>query len=206
MTARISGVKNFRSSPELDNFIAAELESVKNFWAEKDYRLDPILQGFAQLHEHVGRSNRKYPASPEVLLRLFLEKRRFPRINAVVDIYNSISLKSRLALGAHDMRFIHGTVFLRFTTGTETFMPLGHTEPTPVPAGEYAYCDNENNIICRMEVLQVEPTKITLESDDLFLIIQGNENTSEEYLKKRAEEVLRLLTHFCGGKVFFLNR
>lgn len=205
VTARISGVKNFQTSPELDAFIATELESIRHFWTGKDYTNDPVLQGFADLHAKVGRSNKKYPASPEVLLRLFLEKGRFPRINAVVDIYNLVSLTSRLALGAHDIRFIHGNVSLRLTTGTETFIPLGQSEPVVVPAGEYVYCDEENNIICRMEVLQVEPTKITHESTDIFLIVQGNEKTSGEYVKQTADKVLKFISEFCEGTADFLN-
>ena len=38
-----------------------------------------------------------------------------PFINQVVDIYNIISLDTKLALGAHDMDRVDGNVILRFS-------------------------------------------------------------------------------------------
>ena len=157
---------------------------------KKSYKEDLILHGFRTLHEKVKRSNRKFPASPEELVRIFTETGRFPRINLLVDIYNFISLKTKLALGAHDMNNIKGNVTLRLTAGDEKFYPLGSNALTPVPPGEYSYIDDENNIICRMEVLQVEPTKITTDTTDVFLIVQGNENTGNNYIESGANKFL----------------
>lgn len=173
--------------------------------ARKDFKNDPILQGFRDLHTKVGRSNRKYPASPEALLALFLETGRFPRINTLVDIYNLVSIKTRLALGAHDIENIRGNVTLKLTKGNETFIPLGSSLPIEVPAGEYSYIDDGKNIICRMEVLQVEQTKITLDSKNVFLIIQGNANTINGYIEAGAREVLDLIRKYCNGEYTFLS-
>lgn len=204
VTTRITGVKNIKSTPEIDAYIKQELEVIKEKWSGKSWKEDKVLEGFRILHTKVGRSNRDYPASPEVLLRLLLERDRFPRINAVVDLYNLISLKTQLALGAHDIEKVHGNITLRLTDGTETFWPLGHTETEKVPVGEYAYCDDGNNIICRLEVLQVEPTKITEQATDIFFIIQGNGNTTQEYVKNAAEKLCETITRFCGGNAAFL--
>lgn len=199
-TVQIMGATNVKSTPELNRILTQELGKIKTLWSGKSYKENNILQCFRDLHTKVGRSNRDYPASPEVLLRLLLEKDRFPRINAIVDIYNLISLKTQLALGAHDIEHIHGNVTLRLTIGDETFIPLGKSEKVPVQRGEYAYCDDDNTIICRLEVLQGEPTKITLGSDNIFLIIQGNANTENKYMEKATKELLSLLQKFCGGK------
>ncbi len=205
LMARVVNITNTKSNKEFDEFFSGELEKIREIWRGKDWKKDKILLGFKELHEKVGRSNRKYPASPEVLLGLFLESRRFPRINLLVDIYNLISLKTRLALGAHDVEKINGNVALRLTNGSEKFLPLGSKDFVPVPAGEYSYIDDGNNIICRMEVLQVESTKITLDTKDVFLIVQGNANTDNNYIQKGANEVLDLITRYCGGSFTYLN-
>lgn len=205
LTVQISGVKNTTSIPEFNEYLQKELDQRKNSWQNKNYKEDSILQGFQDLHSKVDRSNRDYPASPEVLLKLFLERDRFPRINTIVDIYNLISLKTQLALGAHDVSKIKGNVTLRLIKGDESFVPLGKQEVTQVPAGEYSYVDDENNIICRMEVLQVEPTKITLDTKDIFLIVQGNAKTENVYIENAANEVVELIKKFCGGESVFLN-
>lgn len=204
ITARITGVKNIESDAAFDLYKNAELEKVKQEWAGKTYKDDPVLGGFRDLHTKVGRSNREYVASPEALRRSFLERDRFPHINTVVDIYNLVSLKTGLALGAHDIDKVQGNITLRLTKGDEKFMPLGKSEPVAVFPGEYGYVDDGNSVICRLEVLQVEPTKITPATNDIFLIIEGNANTAAEYVKQVADEVCELIVKFCGGKVLFL--
>ncbi len=200
-TAQIFNIQNTKTNNGFEDYLKSELDTVKRYWQNRLLKEDKILKGFHNLHSKIGRSRRDYQASPEFLLGLFLRTGRFPRINTLVDIYNLISLKTRLALGAHDISKIQGNVTLRLTNGSETFIPLGKTEPLHIPAGEYAYIDDGNNIICRMEVLQVEPTKITLGTRDVFLIIQGNLNTETPYINHAVNEVVRLITKFCGGEI-----
>lgn len=205
LTARLTGVKNEKSTTELDQYIKSELDRIKEYWRNRNYEEDEILLGFRDLHTQVGRSNRDYPASPEILLKSLLERDRFPRINGIVDIYNLVSVKTRLALGAHDINCMNGNITLRITQGNENFLPLGATKSVSIPAGEYSYVDDENNIICRLEVLQTEATKITLDTKDVFLIIQGNPNTTTAYIEQGAREVIDLILKFCGGKYTYLN-
>lgn len=205
LTARITAVQNSETHTEFESFRDQKLQKIKDTWDGKNYKDDPILAGFRDLHTKVGRSNRDYVASPEGLRWLYLERGRFPHINTLVDIYNLISLKSGLALGAHDIDYVSGNVTLRLTKGDEVFIPLGKTEPVSIFPGEYGYVDDGNNVICRMEVLQVEPTKTTVASKDIFMIIQGNPNTSSEYVEEIAKEACELITKFCGGSYELLN-
>ena len=205
LTARITGVQNSSSNPEFEKLKNSELEKIKQQWLEKKYKDDSVLIGFRDLHTKVGRSNRDYVASPEGLRWLLLERGRFPHINTLVDIYNMVSVKTGLALGAHNIDKVQGNITLRLTKGDEIFIPLGKTEPVSVFAGEYGYIDDGNNVVCRLEVLQVEPTKVTPESNDIFMIIEGNVNTDVEYVRNTAKEVCELITKYCGGSYSFLN-
>ena len=203
--ARIIKIRNFKTNNDFETYLQEELKKIKDYWADKNYKEDFVFVGFKELHEKIGRSNRKFPASPAALLSRFLETGKFPRINMLVDIYNLISLKTRLALGAHNIDNIQGNITLRLTKGDEKFLPLGSKELVPVPSNEYSYIDDGNNIICRMEVLQVEPTKTTLDSTDIFLIVQGNKNTTKEYVMSGASEVISIITKYCGGEYSYLN-
>jgi DNA/RNA-binding domain of Phe-tRNA-synthetase-like protein len=165
---------------------------------------DPILQGFRQLHEAVGCSNKKYIASPETLLKGLLQTGQLPHINLLVDIYNLISVKTHLSLGAHDAATVCGNIQLRLTTGEEHFWPLGSDVPKPVRRGEYAYVDDEDNILCRLEVRQADRTKIRLDTTDCMCIVQGNAATESEYLRSTTEELLTLMQRFCGGQAQIL--
>src|SRR3989344_5849238 len=206
LTAQISGVKVEKANSKFEIYKYKELENIKNLLISENYNEDKILQGFRDLHTKVGRSNRDFVASPENLLGRFLKKGVFPHINTIVDIYNLISIESRLALGAHDINYVHGNITLRLTDGSENFVPLGYTEPEKAFPQEYAYVDDENNIVCRLEVLQVEPTKITLESKDIFFIIQGNSQTPIDYIETATKNLVDLLTRFCAGEITYLNQ
>lgn len=206
LTARIVDVQNTDFNADFEVYKNTELEKVKQEWEGKKYKEDPVLAGFRDLHTKVGRSNREYVASPEGLRWLFLERGRFPHINTLVDIYNLISIKTGLALGAHDVDKVQGNITLRLTKGDEIFVPLGKTEPVIIFPGEYGYVDDGNNVICRLEVLQVEPTKVTAESKDIFIIVEGNANTEKNYVEITAKEVCELITKYCGGSCSFLNQ
>jgi DNA/RNA-binding domain of Phe-tRNA-synthetase-like protein len=121
-----------------------------------------------------------------------------------VDIYNLISIETGLALGAHDLTRVTGNVHLRPTTGSEGFQPIGSPEPKKVRPGGYAYCDDDNDIICLLEVKQVEKTKASLDTQECLYILQGNANTSQASLLAAAERLIDLTRRFCGGQTRFL--
>jgi len=78
-------------------------------------------------------------------------------------------------------------------------VPLGASNAVPVKSGEYSYADDANDIICRLEVRQVEKTKITLSSDDIFYIIQGSRDTADDLLRDATQQLVELTKRYCGG-------
>jgi DNA/RNA-binding domain of Phe-tRNA-synthetase-like protein len=195
----IGDLKNGKSNPELDELIERTEKEILTTLSKDHIKQDPILRGFRKLHEAIGRSNRKNLAAPENLLVAVLQTGHIPRVNLLVDIYNLVSVKSHLALGAHDIACIAGNVHLRMTTGAERFVPLGAADAKPIAAGEYAYVDDSNEVLCRLEVRQVEKTKVTLETSECFYVVQGNTSTSEAYLMSAVGELITLTKKFCGG-------
>jgi DNA/RNA-binding domain of Phe-tRNA-synthetase-like protein len=196
----ISGLQNRESDTEFQSISQEAVGRVRD--SNIDPKQDPVLAGFRELHTAVGRSNRDYPASPEMLVKQLTRFGTIPRVNLLVDIYNTVSIETRLALGAHDVTAISGgTVALGLTTGEELFHPIGSPEPKPVFPGEYAYMDSTREIICRMEVRQVEKTKVTTDSSSCFYILQGNPNTPNGYIADAAERLVSLTSKYCGGVV-----
>ncbi|WP_250282373.1 MULTISPECIES: phenylalanine--tRNA ligase beta subunit-related protein [unclassified Frankia] len=195
----MGNLRNRKDDEQFDSLLAGTLAGLPSFPSNEDFKSDPVLAGFRDLHTAVGRSNRENVASPENLLRLIRRTGTLPRINLLVDIYNLVSLRTRLALGAHDLAAVDGDIRLTSTTGAERFVPLGATEPKPVPAGEYGYIDGAGEIICRMETRQVEKTKVVLDTTECFYIVQGNRATDASYVWDAANELIALTKEFCGG-------
>lgn len=204
--ARVAGLlvdnlNNAVPNPGVEAYRSHITEALKSQLSREFIKLDPVLSGFRNLHNKIGRSNRRFPAASEALVDLFVSKGIVPVINPVVDIYNLVSLETRLSLGAHDTEKIHGNITLRFTNGSERFIPLGAAAPVQVNAGEYCYIDDSNEILCRLEHKQVEKTKITGETRSVFFIIQGNTETSRELLERSCKQLADLLKEHCGGMV-----
>lgn len=200
----VEGVRNQHTHPEFEKLKAQTLAQVVKNLSSEATQTNPILGGFRALHDAIGRSNRKNVASPESLLKLVLQTEGLPQVNLLVDIYNLVSVKTRLSLGAHDLRAITGNVQLRLTDGSETFWPMGSDKPKVVSPGEYAYIDDAHNVLCRLEVRQGERTKITLDTTDGFFIVQGHARTADTYLHEAANELLALIKRFCGGQARLL--
>jgi DNA/RNA-binding domain of Phe-tRNA-synthetase-like protein len=202
---RMTGLKNRQSDNEFDRVWSASIEAILASLSPEFIEHDAELRGFRSLHEAIKRSNKSNVASPENLLNLLLRRKALPRINLLVDIYNLVSLESRLAIGAHDIAKIVGDVSLRLTDGSEKFWPLGAAENKTISQGEYAYIDSSNDMICRLEVRQVEKTKVELSSTDCFYIVQGSSATESGVLDRTRERLALLTQKFCGGEMEVLH-
>jgi DNA/RNA-binding domain of Phe-tRNA-synthetase-like protein len=192
--------QNRQSDEEFEAIRREAIREVKHHWTRERLKTDPVLLGFRKLHEAVGRSNKKYIASTEKLLALLLATGDLPRVNLLVDIYNQVSVQTGLSLGSHDIEKVVGGIHLRLTEGTESFISMGETAPKPVGAGEYAYIDEADRILCRLEVRQADATKITFDTRNCILIIQGNAAVGEASLRRAADELMSLVKRFCGGR------
>ena len=198
-------MQNRVGSAEFDALQEKVIQEIKSDLDLEKIAHDPVLLGFRHLHDSFQVSNRKNISAPENLLRHLLKNGDMPRVNLVVDIYNLVSLKTRLALGAHDTATITGDIELRRTDGTEKFLPIGSPEYKAVSPGEYAYIDRgDNEIICRLEVRQVEKTKVTIDTTDCFYIVQGNENTPPDMVMEATELLIDWTRRFCGGEAHLL--
>jgi DNA/RNA-binding domain of Phe-tRNA-synthetase-like protein len=187
-------------------FEEIKAQSLQRILAENSWdilRKDPALQGFRELHTQVGFSNRNFPAAPEALFDAVLRNQRLTHINLLVDIYNLVSLETKLALGAHDLDYVCGNIHLGPMTGAEKYVPLGSFEEQAVRAGGYAYIDEANDILCMLDSRQVQKSRITLQTTRCFYILQGHRYTSADLFNQAAERLIDLTTRFCGGDVVY---
>ena len=198
--AEVCGLDNHGEDPEWAAYRDRRLEELYEEYAELDINADAILEGFNLLHDKTGVKRRKNIPASENLIRLLKKNHGMFYINQAVDIYNLISLESKLALGAHNIDRVDGDVTLRFTDGSERFVPIGQTEPIPVAPHEYCYCDDANEVLCRLEIRQVEKTKVDEEARNVFYIVQGNETTPDSLLYETAQRTLDLTVKYCGGR------
>lgn len=193
------GLDNKVRTPELEAWVARQFREIIAGLTAESIAADRRLIGFRAIHTKIGKTGKRWLSSPENMLNQVLRSKRFPSISPIVDVYNYVSLKTRLSLGAHDLARTDGNITLRLLNGSERFVPLGGTVADRVQAGEYGYCDDSNEVLCRLEVRQVEKTKVTPETTDCFFIVQGNEETDDACLDAATNELGAVLVRFCGG-------
>lgn len=198
--AQVEGFDNTKPSESWLARRAELLPQLVETYRDYDVKADPILEGFNILHDRAGVKRRKNVPAPTNLIKLLKKRGDVAFINTVVDIYNFVSIESKLSLGAHDMNRIDGNFTLRFTDGTERFVPLGQTEPVPVGPHEYCYCDDANEVLCRLEVRQVNKTAVDEQTTRAAFIVQGNEATTDAYVEQTAERLVAEITRYCGGE------
>lgn len=194
------GFDNRRYHPDFARYRADLVERLRGELTPESAAADPVLKGFRDLHDAVGRSNRRFPSSVESLVGLFLRRGILPSVNPVVDVYNAVSLETHLSLGAHDLDTLRGDVTLRLTAGGERFFPMGGAGPEAVGAGEYAYVDGDGEVLCRLEVRQSDRTKMTEATTAGFFLVQGNRSTSRAQVEAALARLVELTERFCGGR------
>ena len=197
--AVIEGIDNHGRSETWLEYRTERIRELYEQYKGMNVHSDPILEGFNILHDNVGVKRRKNIPASENLIRILVKRGDISYINQAVDIYNLISLESKLALGAHNIASVDGDVTLRFTDGTERYVPLGQTAPAPIAPHEYCYCDDSNEVLCRLEIKQVNKTAVDENAVNIFYIIQGNEAAPGELLDNTARRIIETTVKYCGG-------
>ena len=190
----IHNINNHETSLELQ-------EIYKNYYSNilenSSYELiknNKQLIGYDDLHKAVEVYKTELLASPQSLFKMLFDKKRMAQINYLVDIYNYISMKNLISIGAHDFDKINGNIRLSIAKDNEKFIPLGTKKKEPVSPGEYCYFDDSNEIICRLDCKQCNKTKITDHTKSTVIVIQGNNHIISDSLVMASNELIHLLS------------
>jgi DNA/RNA-binding domain of Phe-tRNA-synthetase-like protein len=197
-----TGLDNTHFCEEIETLLAESVAGIrKNFNVEKPQdhpRIKPWRTAFSRL----GISGSKFPSSIESMTRRILKGDPFPKINPLVDLYNSISLKYLVPMGGHDLDTLRGGIYLRYAEGWEPFTPMGGGELTTVPKGELVYRDDQEVLTRNWVWRQCEKDKATERTRNIFIPI----DVLGEVGKERADEIIqdlgRLIPPYLGGRIF----
>jgi DNA/RNA-binding domain of Phe-tRNA-synthetase-like protein len=190
--ARFRGAKVSNRSNPLEKRKKEALDAI----CAIDIEAHPVLAAYRELHRLVGVDGVVPPA--QHLISLAKANGRLPNINTVVDCYNLVSAQTGFSIGAHDCAHLRGDVAFRITGGGERYWPLGEPKLTPVRAGQYACMDDEK-IVCLMDVKQCEETRITKQTSEFVIYVQGNSRMTPHDVQDALERLGALVTEICGG-------
>ncbi|HOP85243.1 MAG TPA: phenylalanine--tRNA ligase beta subunit-related protein [Syntrophorhabdaceae bacterium] len=153
----------------------------------------------------IGISASKYYSSIEALLRRVLKSGEIPRINPVVDIYNSISLKYLVPMGGHALEPIDGNIYLAFAQGNEPFYPMDSGELETVEKNEVVYKDEKEVLTRRWVWRQCNKDKVTEETKRVFIPVDLMEGLSDDIWENIAKDLEKYLTEDRLGKIIHMD-
>jgi DNA/RNA-binding domain of Phe-tRNA-synthetase-like protein len=180
--------------------IEREAHAIRSrFKSAGDIRALPEVIAYQDLLRQVGVNPRREQPSVEKLLGFALRHGNLPAINSLVDAYNLVSIRSLCSLGAHDLDKFTPPATLRLLTGRESFTPLGSDKSVSIIPGEYGYVDAEDRVLCRLDVLQAEFSKVTTSTVNALLIIEGTATHPADHLRRAFDGAAEQVTRHCGG-------
>ena len=178
----------------------AEIERIRRqFASNSEIRAQPELIKHHEILRKVGVKPRSHPPSTQKLLELAFKRGTLPAINNLVDTYNLISIRTKCSLGAHDLDQLATPVDLCLFRGDEHFRPLGSDEDKEIRQGEFGYVDAERRVVCRLDSLQADFSKVTHETVNALLIIEATTVHSAEELDRIFAETRDMIHAHCGG-------
>ena len=205
IAVKITDLDNKNIDSSYLDWRSKEIKDLLNIYKDYDIISDPIIEGFYKLHTKVGVPRRKNLPASLNLIKLLLKKEDIPNINKAVDIYNILSIKSKLCLGAHDIDKVDGNITLKINDGTENFIPLGSEEVRLVNSGEYSFVDDNNDVLCWLDIRQVDKTKVTEDTKNIIYFIIGNEENTYDDLINVANDIINITTKYCNGTATILK-
>ncbi len=191
----LHGLDNHHHSPQLQR----RLQSLRRAF-DPSHSLS-YQHGFQSLRQILDHATSSYPPSPQTLFEQNRRHGQLRSISPLVDLYNQWSLNSGLSIVAYDLQRVQLPVRLALTRGGEIFNGLGSPPSALLPAGEYAYFDAANRVLCRMEHRQAAASAVQAHTSAALIIVQGHAATPANYLRNVAE-VLKADLLECCGRVF----
>ncbi len=160
--------------------IAKEAASVRSRYPNlAALRADPLVAGFHAVSRQVGVHPKTDRCSLEKLLAYAFKRGDLPQINNLVDAYNLVSIRTSCSLGAHDLDKITLPVSLRLLDGSDV--------------------DAANRLLCRLDVLQADFSKVTEATVNALVIVEGTTAHGAQLMRQAFADLAEVVTRYCGG-------
>ncbi len=197
----IHGMDNSGHNNEILSLLRKEEAHQHEQLANTELGSLPEIGAWRKIYKSFGSDPHDFLSSVEAVLR---RARRgvnpLPQINNLVDLYNYISLKYHMPVGAEDSDKIQGDVRLGFMIGTEKGMALGSDCEEVCDKGEIAYVDDVGFLCRRWNWREADRTKIEETTQNAILVIEKVPVIAREILEQALKETQTLIEKYLHGQ------
>ena len=167
------GVPNGPSDPASEALLAAAERGARELGLDRP-AYDPRIAAWRTVFSEFGSKPSRYPCSAESLLARVLKGDSLPRVNALVDTYNAVSLRRLIPVGGEDLDRLRGD--LRLVRAED---------------GEVVWRDDEG-VTCRRWNWRQEPrTRLTERTTRAFFVF--DQLPPQQELDAAVEELVAAL-------------
>ncbi len=193
------GLNNSESTPRDVDLVRNAEDYVRQTIKDGELRDLPGIKDYRETMKKAGINPNKYGVSTEAMLKRVIKGNSLPSINALVDLCNVVSLRNRISLGGHDLIDIHEDLSVRYSKGSEKFLPFGSNEYEPVEEGELIFTSGDIVQTRKWIWRQSELGKITLDTRNVFFQLVGFDDRQGSTLMIALDSLEEMVNERFGG-------
>lgn len=194
-------IDNAGTNEEIIHFIREKEKEIRKNYNTETLSQHPKIDSWRKAYSSFGARPKKYKSSVESLYRMILRGDDLRHINKIVDLYNYISIKHMVPAGGDEIKKVEGDITLTIAQGGESFTALNSEEKEAAQEGEVIYKDDKEVLCRRWNWRECDKTKMTEETKEVALVIEGLPPVIREELEEIGEDLSRLILKYCGGEV-----
>src|SRR5271156_5406969 len=188
-------------SATLGSEVAEAEARCRERWSGVELSAIPGVAAWRTAYRAFGIKKTSYRSSVERLTKRVLAGDALPQVNALVDLYNMVSLDEGLCLGCDDLDRVSGDLAFRFAREGDTFVDMGAAEGEdpndPPKPGEVVYTDEAHVLCRRWNWRQDARSAVTPQTRRVVLTAQSNGFGDVE---AAAARLVGAIARTCGGR------
>lgn len=164
-----------RAPPQVEDYVSAAERAIADEWGERPVSEITEVAAWRQAYKGFGIRKTSYRPSVERLIRHIQRHGALPRINALVDLYNAVSVAYRMPAGADDLDKVVPPLAFRYARPGDSFIALGDKEANvdPPKPDEVVYADQRHVLCRRWNWYQDDRTATSSATRDAVITIQS---------------------------------
>mgnify|MGYP002381853592 CR=1 FL=1 len=164
---------------------------------------DAHLEAWRVAYRAFGAKPQRTPSSAEALSRRLQVDGRLPAINAVVDLYNAVSIRFAIPIGGENVSAYSGSPLLKRAAGGEAFDTMKEGSPIleTVPTGEVIWADERGATCRRWNWRQGVRTRIDLATTRMWFVIERLEPMPTTALHEVGNVLMDALRSLSPGAI-----
>lgn len=159
------------------------------------------LEAWRTAYRAFGSKPQRTPSSADALLMRLDKDGRLPEINAVVDLYNAISIRFAIPVGGENVDAYVGNPRLTRASGVEFFdtMKEGQVVTETVPTGEVVWMDDRGVTCRRWNWRQGIRTRVGVETRRAWFVLERLDPMPLSAAKEAAAALMHTLRLMSPG-------